>query len=104
MEYSLKKKRKEISIRKVLGAETSGILKLLFRGFAKWVTIAFILSMPFAVYFMNDWLSEYHYRINISWTTFAFAFFSVLILVILTVSYQTLRAATANPVKYLKEE
>lgn len=102
--FIIEKRRKEISIRKVLGAEISVILRLIFIDFTKWVAIAFAISLPFAIYFLNDWLLNYHYRIDISWITFAFAFTVVLGLVIITVGYQSLKAALANPVKYLKDE
>lgn len=102
--FIIEKRRKEISIRKVLGAEISTVLKLIFGEFAKWVVIAFIISVPISIYFAGDWLQSYYYRIDISWVTFALALIIVLALVILTVGYQSLRAASANPVKYLKDE
>lgn len=102
--FIIEKRRKEISIRKVLGSEIGGILQLIFSDFTKWVAIAFVISVPFAIYFLNNWLLTYHYRISISWITFALALIIVLTLVILTVGYQSLKAASANPVKYLKDE
>lgn len=102
--FIIEKRRKEISIRKVLGSEVSGILGLIFKDFTKWVAIAFVLSIPFVVYFINGWLAEFHYRISVGWMTFAISFGLVLGLVILTVGYQSLRAASSNPVKYLKDE
>ncbi len=102
--FIIEKRRKEISIRKVLGAEISTILRLIFTDFSKWVAIGFVISVPFAVYFLNDWLESYYYRISISWITFLFALLIVLGLVMLTVGYQSLRAASSNPVKYLKDE
>lgn len=102
--FIIEKRRKEISIRKVLGAEINTILKLIFVDFTKWVAIAFVISVPFAIYFLNDWLLSYHYRISISWITFGLALVIVLGLVIITVGYQSLKAASANPVKYLKDE
>lgn len=102
--FIIEKRRKEISIRKVLGSEISGILGLIFKDFTKWVAIAFVLSVPFVVYFINDWLAEFHNRISVGWITFAVTFGLVLGLVILTVGYQSLKAALSNPVKYLKDE
>ncbi|MEP0986328.1 FtsX-like permease family protein [Ekhidna sp.] len=102
--FIIEKKRKEISIRKVLGAELGTVLRLIFGEFTKWVVIAFILSVPLAIYFANDWLQSYYYRINISWITFGLALLIVLVLVIATVGYQSLKAASSNPVKYLKDE
>lgn len=102
--FIIEKKRKEISIRKVLGAEVSTVLKLIFGEFTKWVAIAFIISVPLAIYFADDWLQSYYYRIDISWLTFGLSLLIVLTLVILTVGYQSLKAASTNPVKYLKDE
>lgn len=102
--FIIEKRRKEISIRKVLGAEIGTVLKLIFGEFTKWVVIAFIISVPIAIYFAADWLESYYYRIDISWITFALALVIVLALVIITVGYQSLKAASANPVKYLKDE
>ncbi|MEP5612631.1 MAG: FtsX-like permease family protein, partial [Cyclobacteriaceae bacterium] len=102
--FIIEKRRKEISIRKVLGAEISGILQLIFKDFTKWVIISFIISVPFVIFFMTDWLEGYHYRIPISWITFAITLVMVLALVIATVGYQSLRAASSNPVNHLKDE
>ena len=102
--FIIEKKRKEISIRKVLGAEINTILQMIFGMFTKWVVIAFFISIPLAVYFANEWLESYFYHIAISWTTFAFALLIVLGLVVLTVGIQSIKAASANPVKYLKDE
>lgn len=102
--FIIEKRRKEISIRKVLGAEISGLLTLIFRDFTKWVIISFILSVPFVIFFITNWLEEYHYRIPISWVTFAITLVMVFALVIITVGYQSLRAASSNPVDHLKDE
>lgn len=102
--FIIEKRRKEISIRKVLGAEINTILKLIFADFTKWVSIAFIISVPLVIYFLGEWLEAYYYRISISWITFGLALLIVLGLVILTVGYQSLMAASSNPVKYLKDE
>ena len=102
--FIIEKRRKEISIRKVLGAEINSILRLIFGEFTRWVAIAFVISIPLAIYFANDWLASYFYRVSISWITFASALIIVLGLVLITVGYQSLRAASSNPVKYLKDE
>lgn len=102
--FIVEKKRKEISIKKVLGADISMILRMIFGHFAKWIGIAFLISIPFSIYFGNDWLQSYFYRVSIGWTTYLFALAIVLALTILTVGYHSLRAALANPVKYLKED
>ena len=102
--FIIEKRRKEISIRKVLGAEVKTILRLIFGQFAKWVAVAFLLSIPFSLYFANDWLEGFFYRIEISWVPYAISLLFVLALVILTVGYLSLKAAASNPVKYLKDE
>lgn len=102
--FVIERRRKEISIRKVLGAETNRILQLIFKDFSKWVLIAFVLSIPFVLIFISDWLEGYHYRVGISWVTFALALALVAGLVLLTVGYQSLKAAFANPVQHLNEE
>ena len=102
--FIIERRRKEISIRKVLGAEINTILKLIFGEFTRWVAVAFVISIPVAIYFANDWLESYFYRISISWFTFVFALLIVLGLVLATVGYQSLRAASSNPVKYLTDE
>jgi len=102
--FIIEKRRKEISIRKVLGAEIRGILQLIFRDFTKWVLVSFVISVPFVIFFMTDWLEGYHYRVSISWITFAITLAMVFALVIVTVGYQSLRAASANPVNHLKDE
>lgn len=102
--FIIEKRRKEISIRKVLGAEINEVLRLIIKDFAKWVLIAFALSIPFVIYFTNDWLESFHYRIGLSWITFGITLIAVLGLVTLTVGYQSLKAAGSNPVRYLKDE
>ena len=102
--FIIERRRKEISIRKLLGAEVGTIVQLIFTDFAKWIMIAFVLSIPMAIYFLNAWLERYYYKVNISWNTFAIALGIVVGLVVLTVGYQTMKAAYANPVTYLKDE
>ncbi len=102
--FVIEKRRKEISIRKVLGARMAKVLTMIFSDFAKSVILAFVLSAPLVVYFVTGWLESYHYRIAISWITLVGSLLIVMLLVILTVLYQSLKAAKANPVRYLKEE
>ena len=102
--FVIEKRRKEISIRKVLGAETSKILSLIFRDFTKWVLLSFVLSVPFVVFILAEWLNGYHYHIDITWITFLQTLAVVLGLVLLTVGYQSLKAATSDPVDYLQDE
>lgn len=102
--FIIQKRRKEISIRKVLGAETQKLVGLILKDFAKWVLAAFVFGIPIVIYFISSWLENYHYRVDISWLTFVLTLITVVVLVTLTVGYQSLRAANGNPVKYLKDE
>jgi putative ABC transport system permease protein len=95
---------KEIGIRKVLGASLSAIISLLSKDFLKLVLIAFIIATPLTWYFMNRWLQDYPYRINIQWWVFAITGSATIIIALLTVSFQTIRAAMANPLKSLRTE
>lgn len=95
---------KEIGIRKVLGASVLQILKLLYREFALLLLIAFVLAVPIAWYVISNWLQGYAFRINIHWSYFLIPFVTILIIALLTVSFQSVRAAIANPVKSLRTE
>lgn len=95
---------KEIGIRKVLGASVSGIVALLSKDFLKLVFVALIIASPLAWYFMNKWLQDYAYRINISWTIFVATGICALAIAFLTVSFHALRTALANPVAALRSE
>ena len=95
---------KEIGIRKVLGATVSNIFLLLSKEFVKWVLIANIIAWPVAYFAMNKWLQGYAYRINIAVFSFILAAVLVLAIALFTVSYQTVRAATANPADALRYE
>jgi len=102
--YSVEEKTKEIGIRKVLGASVSSILSLLSKGFLKWITIANIISWPIAYYFMNRWLQKFAYRTNIGIWPFVFSTALTLIIALLTISFHSVKAATANPVDSLRYE
>ena len=102
--FVIQKRQKEISIRKVLGAEISGLLRLIFRDFALWVGIAFIIGLPLVVYFINDWVADFYYQSEFSWITIVQTFLIMTALVLITVGYQSIKATKANPVNYLKEE
>ena len=102
--FLIERRRKEISIRKVLGAESKRILQLIVQDFARWVVVGFVISIPVVVYMMQDWLNSFHYRIDFSAITFIMAFGIVLLLVTLTVGYESLKASLTNPVKHLKDE
>ncbi len=98
------RKTKEIGIRKVLGATVKGIVFLLSKDFLKVVVLALLIASPIAWYFMNNWLQDFAYRINISWWVFAIAGLIAIIVAFLTISFQALKAANANPVKNLRTE
>ena len=95
---------KEIGIRKVLGASVLQILKLLCQEFALLLVIAFVLAVPIAWYVISNWLQGYAFRIDIHWTYFLLPFVAILIIALLTVSFQSIKAAIANPVKSLRTE
>ncbi|HPF52495.1 MAG TPA: ABC transporter permease [Draconibacterium sp.] len=95
---------KEIGIRKVNGAKVSEILALLNKDFVKWVVIAFVVATPVAYFAMNKWLENFAYKTNLSWWIFAFAGLLALAIALLTVSWQSWRAATQNPVEALRYE
>jgi putative ABC transport system permease protein len=95
---------KEIGVRKVLGASILGVTTMLSKDFLKLVAIAFLVATPIAWYFMHNWLQTYPYRINISVWVFAVAAFVTTLLSIVTVSFQAVKAALANPVKSLRSE
>ena len=95
---------KEIGVRKVLGASVVGIARLLSVDFIRLVVIAFIIAVPIARYAMNRWLAGYSYRVTIGWTVFLLAGGMAVVIALLTVSYQAVRAATTNPVRSLRSE
>jgi len=95
---------KEIGIRKVLGASVPRILKLLYQEFAVLLVIAFVIAIPLAWFSISKWLQGYAFRIGIHWSYFVVPFVAILIIALLTVSFQSIRAAIANPVKSLRTE
>ena len=95
---------KEIGIRKILGASTQNLLYLLSKDFLVLVLIAFIIATPLSWWIMNNWLQDYAYRINITWWVFAIAGFAALLIALMTISFQAIKAAIANPVKSLRTE
>jgi ABC-type antimicrobial peptide transport system permease subunit len=97
-------KTKEIGIRKVLGSGVGGITYLLTKDFLKLVIIALLVASPIAWYFMNKWLQDFAYKINIGWWIFLLAGSIALLIALLTVSFQAIKAAIANPVKSLRTE
>ncbi len=95
---------KEIGIRKVNGATISEVLAMLNKDFIKWVVIAFVIATPIAYFAMNKWLENFAYKTNLSWWIFALAGVLALGIALLTVSWQSWRAATRNPVEALRYE
>jgi putative ABC transport system permease protein len=102
--YIAERRIKEIGVRKVLGASVQSIVALLSKEFLKLTLIAALIAFPIAWWWMNKWLEDFAYRINISWTIFLVAGASVLLVALLTVSFQAIKAAIANPVKSLRTE
>lgn len=95
---------KEIGIRKVLGSSVSGIVMLLSMDFVKLVLLAAVIAFPVAWWLMNNWLQSFAYRITIQWWVFAVATLLAIVLAFITISFQSIRAALANPVKSLRSE
>jgi putative ABC transport system permease protein len=102
--FTAEQRTKEIGIRKVLGASVSSIVAMLSNDFVKLVLIATIIAFPLSWFAMHNWLQDFAYRINISWTVFAMAGISALLIALITVSFQAIKAAVANPVKSLRSE
>jgi putative ABC transport system permease protein len=95
---------KEIGIRKVLGASATGISISLYKDFVKLVLLSILIASPIAWYFMNEWLQYYAYRVHLHWWVFVLSGLFAVLIAILTISYQTIKAAIANPVKSLRSE
>jgi len=100
----IRQRVKEIGVRKVLGASVSGIITLVSKEFIKPVLIAFLIAIPIGWWAMNSWLQDYAYRVKIEWWVFAIAGLAALLITICTVSFQSIKAALANPVKSLRTE
>jgi putative ABC transport system permease protein len=102
--FVAEQRKKEIGVRKVLGATVHGITTLLSKDFLKLVFISCLIAFPAAWWIMHNWLQSYDYRTDLSWWIFAVAGVSALLITLLTVSFQAIKAAVANPVKSLKSE
>jgi ABC-type antimicrobial peptide transport system permease subunit len=102
--FMAEQRTKEIGIRKVLGATVLGLWGMLSKDFVKLVVISLLIAVPLAYYFMNSWLQHYTYRAEISWWIFVITAAGTVVITLLTVSFQSIKAAIANPVKSLKTE
>jgi len=102
--FMAEQRTKEIGVRKVLGASVFNLWQLLSKDFVMMVLISFLIATPIAYYFMHNWLQNYQYRTNLSWWIFAAAGCGALLITLLTVSFQAIKAAVANPVDSLRSE
>ena len=102
--FIIEQRTKEIGIRKVLGASVQNVLLLVSKEFLLLVGIAFIISIPVAWWAMHSWLQDFAYRIHISWWIFAIAGIVAILIALITISFQAIKAAVANPVKSLRTE
>jgi ABC-type antimicrobial peptide transport system permease subunit len=102
--YTAERRTKEIGIRKVLGASVTGITSLLSKDFLRLVFVSAIVAFPISWWFMHKWLQNYAYRITISWWVFVLAGLLALMIALVTISFQSIRAAISNPVKSLRTE
>jgi len=102
--FTTLQRTKEIGIRKVLGASVTNILRLLFREFAILLLIAFVIAVPIAWLTTSKWLQGYAFRIGLQWTFFVLPFIAIVAIALITVSFQSIKAAIANPVKSLRTE
>lgn len=102
--FTAEQRTKEIGVRKVLGASVASVVALLSRDFLKLIAVAIVIATPVAWFGMNRWLQDFEYRINISWWIFAMAAILSVGVALLTVSFQSIKAALMNPVKSLRSE
>jgi putative ABC transport system permease protein len=102
--FLCQRKVKEIGIRKVNGAQVTEIMAMLNRDFVKWVVLAFVIATPLAWFAMHKWLGGFAYKTNLSWWIFALAGILALGIALLTISWQSWRAATRNPIEALRYE
>jgi putative ABC transport system permease protein len=102
--FTVQRKVKEIGVRKVLGATMPGILRLVYKDFALLILLGFIIAVPVSYYFINQWLDNFVYRTSIDFLTYAISLLIIVVIVSLTISYQSIRAAQANPVNSLRTE
>lgn len=102
--FTAQQRKKEIGVRKVLGASVGNVVKLLSLDFIKLVVVGFLVAVPVAWYIMNQWLADFTYRIEIGAGVFLLAGLVALVIALITVSGQSIKAAVSNPVDSLREE
>ena len=102
--FTIKQRFREIAVRKVLGASVTGIIGLLSKDFLLLVTISAVIAFPLAWWGMHKWLQDFAYRVNIGWWTFLLAAIAALLIALVTISFQAIKAAITNPVKSLRTE
>jgi putative ABC transport system permease protein len=102
--YTAQVRTKEIGVRKVLGSSISGIIQLLAKDFVKLVVIAILIATPIAWYLMNAWLQDFAYKTNLGWSVFVIAGLIAIAIALITISFQSIKAALANPAKSLRTE
>jgi putative ABC transport system permease protein len=102
--FSAEQRVKEIGVRKVLGASVSQVVTLFTKEFLRLVIIAFLIAAPISWYFMNQWLQGFAYKVTFSWWIFMAEGIVSVLIALLTVSFQAIKAAIANPVKSLRTE
>ena len=102
--FTAEQRRKEIGVRKVIGASVSNIVTMLSKDIIKLVFISAIIATPIAWFAANNWLQNFDYRVTISWWIFGATALLMLIVAFITLSFQTIKAAIANPVKSLRTE
>ena len=102
--FTVNRQTKSIAIRKVNGARIDQIVVLLSREFIIWILIALVIASPLSYYFLNEWLLNFAYRISIDWYIFGVAGSIALLIALITIGYQTIKAAIANPVNALRYE
>jgi ABC-type antimicrobial peptide transport system permease subunit len=102
--FVAQQRTKEIGIRKVMGASVFNLWKMLSKDFLLLVVVSILIAIPIAFYFLNTWLMVFQYRTEVSWWIFVVAGLGAVVITLMTVSYQALKAAVMNPIKSLRSE